>query len=316
MKLVSHEMIKDLKISARDCYDWIDFAMKNREIFVNPHKTRIPLDGTNYFNVMPCVIPSENFMGLKVVTRNEKRRETGKLNLDSKVMLYRYDTCELVAVMDANYITTMRTAAVAVHTMLNIAQEYSVISMIGLGNIGTAIGDILFELIKDKKVVVKLFKYKDHAEKFAARYKKYDNITFEICDDHTELMKDSDVILSSVTYAVDDFAPSSVYKKGCTVIPVHMRGFMDCDLNFDHVITSDLESIQGFKYYGNFKKLSLLNDVIFDPSKVRNNPDDRVIVYNLGLALHDIYYADKIYKALGTTGDIDLQLDPSEFLYI
>ena len=95
-----------------------------------------------------------------------------------------------------------------------------------------------------------------------------------------------------------------------------MRGFMDCDLNFDHVITSDLESIQGFKYYGQFKKLSLLNDVIFDPSKVRNNPDERVIVYNLGLALHDIYYADKIYRSLGTVGDIGLQLDPSEYLYV
>ena len=317
MKIVTHEMIKKLHISAKDCYNWIDYAMKNRDIFINPHKTRVPLEGSNYFNVMPCVIPSDNRMGLKVVTRSEKRREEGKLNLDSKIMLYTYDTCELLAVMDANYITTMRTAAVAVHTMLNMVMDYSVVSMIGLGNIGTSIGDILFELIKDRSVTVKLYKYKDQAERFVNRYEnKFSNVEFIYCDSYRELMANSDVVISSITYASEDFVPADVYKRGCTVIPVHMRGFMDCDLHFDHVITSDLESIQGFKYYDKFNKLSLLNDVIFDPNKVRKNSDERVIVYNLGLALHDILYASKIYDALGNIGDSDLKLDPSEFIYV
>lgn len=317
MKLVTHEMIKNLHIPARDCYEWIDYAMRNRDIFINPHKTRIPLNGTNYFNVMPCVIPSENRMGIKVVTRNDKRREQGMLNLDSKVMLYSYDTCELLAVMDANFITTMRTAAVAVHSMLNIAQDFSTIAMIGLGNIGTSIGDILFELISDKDVHVKVMKYKDQAERFVKRYSEYKNITFTICDNCLDLMKDSDVVISSVTFAENDFAPSAAYKKGCTVIPVHMRGFMDCDLHFDHIITSDLESIQGFKYYDSFKKLSLLDDVIYNQSMVRDTPQDRVIVYNLGLALHDILYASKIYELLGDNGsDTDVKIDPKEYLYV
>ncbi len=316
MKLVSHEMIRKLHIPAQDCYKWIDYAMKQRDIFVNPHKTRIPLEGSNYFNVMPCVIPTDNRMGLKVVTRSDKRREQGKLNLDSKIMLYSYDTCELLAVMDANYITTMRTAAVAVHSMLNLVQNYSVIAMLGLGNIGTSIGDILFELLQNKDITIKIYKYKDQAERFAKRYEQYTNLHFVICDSYSDLMEDSDVIISSVTYASEDFAPASIYKPGCTVIPVHMRGFMDCDLHFDHVITSDLESIQSFKYFGQFKKLSLLNDVIYEPDKVRNNEDERIIVYNLGLALHDILYASKIYDALGTTGDIDLSLDPKDYLYV
>lgn len=316
MKLISHEMIRSLNIPARDCYDWIDYAMKNRDIFINPHKTRIPLEGSDYFNVMPCVMPSDNRMGLKVVTRNEKRREQGKLNLDSKIMLYSYDTCELLAVMDANYITTMRTAAVAVHTMMNLVNDYSIIAFVGLGNIGTSIGDILFELIQDNEVTIKLYKYKNQAERFMKRYTKYRNLHFVYCSNYKELMENSDVVISCVTYAGEDFAPAEAYKPGCTVIPVHMRGFMECDLHFDHIITSDLESIKSFKYFGQFKKLSLLNDVIYDRNKVRSSPNDRIIVYNLGLALHDILYASKIYDALGDADNIELSLDPSNSFYV
>lgn len=315
MRIITHDMIKKLNISGKECYEWIDYAMKNRNIFVNPHKTRIPLSGTDYFNVMPCVIPSENKMGLKVVTRSEKRRKKGKLNLDSKIMLYSYDESELLATMDGNFITTMRTAAVAVHTMLNIAQEYEVIAMVGLGNIGTAIGDILFELIKDKPITVKLMKYKDHASRFIERFSEYNNIKFEICNTHYELMNESDVVFSSVTYAGEDFVKESAFKPGCTVIPVHMRGFMDCDLHFDHIITSDLESIKKFENYGRFKKMSLLDDVIYSPDKVRNNKSDRVIVYNLGLALHDIWYASKIYD-LESSEMEEFKISPNKILYV
>lgn len=315
MKIVTHNDIKNLNISGKQCYEWIDYAMRNREIFLNPHKTRIPLNGTDYFNVMPCVIENENTMGLKVVTRSEKRREAGRQNLDSKIMLYSYDESELLAVMDGNFITTMRTAAVAVHSMLNLTSNYDVIAMVGLGNIGTALGEILFELIREKNVVVKVMRYKDHAEKFIQRFSSYKNITFKICETYEEMILDSDVVFSCVTYAEKDFADANLFKEGCTVIPVHMRGFMDCDLKFEHIITSDLESIQGFKYYGQFKKLSLLDDVIYQPACVREKSTDRIIVYNLGLALHDIWYASQIYKLLDKD-EKGFDLNPDQIMYV
>ena len=71
-------------------------------------------------------------------------------------------------------------------------------------------------------MTIKLYKYKDHAEKFVERFKDCKNISFKVCETYEELMQDSDVIISSVTYISEDFCSASFYKDGCTVIPVHL----------------------------------------------------------------------------------------------
>lgn len=298
IKQVLVEDIKKLGIQTSEYYKWIDEVIEQYDGFVLPTKTRVPLRTADYFNVMPCVLPSLNRMGLKVVTRSEKRRKEGLDNMDADILLYDYESCNLLALMDGSLITTIRTAAIAVHSMLHLASKSDVVAMVGLGNIGTWIGRILFELVNGKPLVVKLYKYKNHAEKFMEEFKGYNNITFEVCDTYEQLMTDSDVVFSSVTFIEEDFCTPEVFKEGCTVIPVHMRGFKECDKMFDHVITSDLESIKKFQYYGQMRKLSRINDVLKGETKVREKETDRVLVYNLGIALYDIYFATKIYEKL------------------
>ena len=298
IKQVLVEDIKELGIQPSEYYKWIDEVIEQYDGFVLPTKTRVPLRTADYFNVMPCVLPSLNRMGLKVVTRSEKRRQEGQDNMDADILLYNYENCNLLALMDGSLITTIRTAAIAVHSMSHLANKSDVVAMVGLGNIGTWIGRILFEQVNGKPLLVKLYKYKNHAEKFMEEFKGYNNITFEVCDTYEQLMTDSDVIFSSVTFIEEDFCAPEVFKEGCTVIPVHMRGFKECDKVFDHVITSDLESIKKFQYYGQMRKLSRINDVLKGETKVREKETDRVLVYNLGIALYDIYFATKIYERL------------------
>ncbi|MBR1539882.1 MAG: hypothetical protein IJ629_01670 [Clostridia bacterium] len=317
MKILTYKDIKDLNISADEYYQWTDEVLRNRDSYIMPTKTRIPMRESDYFNVMPCALPSENSVGLKVITRNEQRREEGSLNLDAQIYLYSYDKCELLAILDGNYITTIRTAAIAVHTFLNLIDEYETVAMVGLGNIGTKIGDILFEKTKNKKYTVKLYKYKGQEERFIERFKQYTNINFVICDTYDELMKDSDAVFSSVTFAEEDFCDASVYKEGCLVIPVHMRGFMGCDLTFDHIIASDMERIKNFKYYDQYKKLSSTDDVLFKGKTLKEKASDRVIVYNLGLSITDLYFASKIYHlANNKVEDLDITIYPEEKFYI
>lgn len=293
---IDKDQIKALNISAQEEYDWVDATLKAKDGYVLPVKTRMPLKETDYFNVMPCALPSENVLGLKVVTRNENRRLKREPNIDGDILLYSYSDFEPIALMDGGFITTIRTAAVAVHSMLNLAPKRDIIAMVGLGNIGTEIGRILFELTKDEELTIKLFRYKDHAEKFIERFKSYTNLSFIVCDNYEDLMRDSDVIFSSITYIEDDFCDPAIYKDGCTVIPVHLRGFRECDRTFDHIISSDMESIKKFKYYDQMKHISYWDDVYKDIKGYQ--PKSRTLVYNLGLAVYDLYFASKIYKKL------------------
>lgn len=319
MKIITFEQIKKLNISSSEYYQWIDDVLRHREDYQMPTKTRIKLSEADYFNVMPCATPKkDDFIGAKIVSRNELRHQKGGLNLDSQIYLFQQSTCELLAVMDGTYITTVRTAAVAAHTFLNLVDNYETISMVGLGNIGTSIGEILFpKLPKNKKIQIKLFKYKDHAERFKKRFAKYNQINFEIVNNYDDLMKNSDVIISSVSFIDQDFCDEKIYKPGCTIIPVHMRGFMECDKTFDHIIASDMERIKGFKYYDYYKKLSSTDDVLFNHKPLREKPTDRVIIYNLGLSITDLYFAGKIYHKLSDKiPDAPEQLAPSENFYM
>lgn len=296
---IAKEQIEALNITAQEKYDWVDKALRNMSEYVLPIKTRIPLKESDYFNVMPCVLPSENVLGLKVVTRSQSRRDMGGENIEGDILLYSYEDFLPLALVDGAYITTLRTAAVACHSLINFALKRETIAMVGLGNIGTEIGNILFELLKDERIIVKLFRYKDHAEKFARKFGHYSNIHFEYCDTYEELMANSDVVVSSVTFIADDFCSPSVFKKECTVIPVHLRGFKECDKEFDHIITSDLVSIKKFQNYDSMKKLSYINDLIQDVEHYK--ADKRTIIYNLGLAVYDLFYASKIIKKINET---------------
>lgn len=71
---------------------------------------------------------------------------------------------------------------------------------------------------------------------------------------------------------------------------------MECDKVFDHIITNDTVSITKFKNYGYMKKISIDTDVFSGIIPVRSSPEDRVIIYNLGLAMYDIYFAYRIYE--------------------
>lgn len=314
MKLINFEDIKDLNIAPEKTYEWIDYVLCNRDKFILPTKVRIPLVGSDYCNLMPCAMPDGKYFGLKVINRSENRHKEGGLNLDSQILIYDYDTANLKAILDGNYITTIRTAAVAVHSVLNFAKDFSVVSMIGLGNIGVAIGELLFKLTADRHYKVKLFRYKDHAERFIDRFKSNRNIAFEICNDYESLMCDSDLIISSVTYAASDFCNPTIYKPGCTIIPVHMRGFMECDLVFDHIIVSDMVRAKGFKYFDQYKKVTLTDDILSGKEVVRNNRNDRVLIYNLGLAITDMFFASEIVKLV--TGQEIKDLCPSTNYYI
>lgn len=292
---ISQEQIESLGITAQEKYDWVDTTLRHKSEYVLPTKTRMPLKENDYFNVMPCALPSENVLGLKVVTRNENRRLRGQNNIDGDILLYSYDDFLPMALIDGAYITTIRTAAVAVHSLLNFAPKREVIAMVGLGNIGTEIGNILFPLIKNDQTIIKLYRYKDQAEKFAAKFSQYTNLEFQYCDTYGALMADSDVVVSSITFIEGDFCDPSVFKKECTVIPVHLRGFKECDRTFDHVITSDLVSIRKFQNYDQIKKLSYIDDLVAWGGYIA---DKQTIIYNLGLAVYDLFFAAKIYNKL------------------
>lgn len=237
------------------------------------------------------LVEKEQVYGLKMVSRIPGRIPA----LDSDLLLYNAETGELKAFIEADWITSMRTGAVAAYSILELAPEsYSNISCIGLGNTFRATLDILLPLIT-KPLTIRLRKYKDQAEKAIERYKQFDNIHFEIIDNDEAFFREADVVLSCVTCCDGNMAKDEWFKENVLVVPVHTLGFQNCDLFFDRVVIDDYEHTKKFKYFNEFKNLTELKDV---KNLTENDKVGRILVYNVGIALHDVYFASKIVERI------------------
>lgn len=299
MKIIDFNAVKQSvqKMDLADCCDWVDQALRHKDEFVCPPKLRISQDNGDYFNIMPAMYVPNNIAMVKMIGRHDNNEGQPRSIMMGDMMLYQANTGILKAVMDAEYITTLRTGAVAAHSALLFGKEnFSSIGLLGLGNIMTVCFEILLAKLNDRKLIVKLYRHHGQEKRFAERFSNAKNVEFVYCDTYEEVFTDTDVIISAVTQATQNFAGDECFKEGVTIIPICTMGFQNCDLFFDKVFTDEIEQIRGFKYFDKFKSLTNISDVLKNDRRGRNNNRERILVYNYGIAIHDLYFGMKILK--------------------
>ena len=79
---------------------------------------------------------------------------------------------------------------------------------------------------------------------------------------------------------------------------MHTRGFTNCDLFFDKVFVDDIGHVDHFKNFGKFRYCAEVSDVVNRRSPGREHADERILAYNIGVSLHDVFYASRLYQAL------------------
>lgn len=300
MKIITHDMIKGLELDPNVWYEWADHVLRNKHLYTMPAKTSLHFDAS-YYNTMPSILPPEDAMGTKIVNRYIGRIPS----LDSQLLLYRYSTGENLALMDASLITAMRTGAVTVHAMELFANpDFNEVGIMGFGNIGIACMEVMTAHFADKRMKVKLLRYKDHAEKIQERYRRFDNIDFVIVDTVEEIICGSDVVISCITYTDELLGQDSWFKEGCLVIPVHLRGFQNCDLFFDKVYGDDYGQVKGFKYFDKFRYFAETSEVLRGEKVGRTSREERILSYNVGMSVHDIYAANRIFDHFTELRDV------------
>ena len=295
IKVISHLEIKDLGITPQQCLKWVEESFSIKYDASLPPKISLHPQGDDFFNAMPCLLPSkyERYC-IKVV----HRIENGVPSLGSDIMLYDSLHGNLLAIVDGDWITTMRTGAVtALAARLFERSNVKTYSIVGLGNTAGATALCLIADHEGTPITLRLMRYKDQAERFAERLKDYKNVTCEIIDRMEDFIAEADVIISCVTSAGNNLFSENddAYRKGVLVLPVHSRGFQNCDLTFDKVYADDRGHVEGFRNFSQFKHFDELSNVLLGKSVGRENDEERILDYNVGLGLHDAVFASKIY---------------------
>lgn len=292
MKIIGFDTISDLHIAPVQCIEWAKHMLLNKYECSLPPKISLKMKGDIFVNTMPSCIPEINRHGVKVVSRYPQRMPA----LVSEILLYDSISGETLAFMDGTWITAMRTGAVAALSAQTFqksgANQYA---FMGLGNTARATLVCLAELFRNKDLYIKVLAYKNQERDFIKRFEMYSNLHFSVCDNTKTLINGSDVVISCITSASGQIATDEEFKPGVTVIPVHTRGFQNCDLFFDKVFADDTDHVKDFKYFKSFKQFDEVSKVLLKKSVGRASEQERILVYNIGISLHDIYFASKIY---------------------
>ncbi len=311
MKIIGFNDIVNLNIAPERCYEWVIEGLSLKSQSILPPKISLKPSEGIFYNTMPVLIPKTAWAGVKVVTRYPDR----KPSLQSQILLYDMNSGENVALLDGTWITTMRTGAVAVHSINMFANDkFSKIGFIGLGNTARATLLVLLSLYPNRPFHIKLLCYKNQHELFAERFKGYSNVVFSYEETPDAVVEGSDVVVSAATYFDKDICPDYCFKEGVLLVPVHTRGFTNCDLFFDRVFADDAGHVKSFKYFDKFKSFAEVSDVVSGKKPGRTNKKERILAYNIGISLHDIYFAGKIFDSFNKSADdISLEIPEDKF---
>ena len=117
----------------------------------------------------------------------------------------------------------------------------------------------------------------------------------------------------------DEVFSDTFFDEGVLVVPVHTRGFTNCDLFFDKVYADDYGHVHHFKNFDKFRYFAEICDVVNENAIGRENDKERILAYNIGVSMHDINYAAHIYEIMIEKDeqlmDIDMY-DPIEKFWI
>ncbi|WP_122819304.1 ornithine cyclodeaminase [Varibaculum vaginae] len=310
MKVIGHQEIEGLHLDPAIMWDWVDDALRHKSEMLMPAKISIHPGEDRFWNTMPIVMPTFGIGGVKLVNRYPGRTPA----LDAKILLYSTETGKPLALIDGNYITTMRTGAVAVHSAdLLAVPGYQAIAIVGLGNTARAAMLVMAHRHPDRKFDIRLVKYKNQHRLFSERFSGYPNLRFSYCDSLEEAVAGAKVVFSAVTVFHDDVVSPEVFEPGTTLIPIHTRGYMQADLVFDRIYGDELSQIEDFKYFDRFPNFAEVAEVLTKKKPGRTSLEERILVYNIGIVAHDLYFANKILKLMSDTPSVSLSEPEGKF---
>jgi len=292
MRIITDDQVAALGITPAQCVEWVEKSFKSKPQADMPPKISVHPFEDSFYTAMPCFHPAVGRVGVKVISR-----VPGSVpSLKSKMMLFDAASGDMLALIDTNWITAMRTGAVAALAAKTFAKDFNhgSFGMVGLGVMGRSTLQCLLSICPNKPTIW-LMKYKDHAERVMAEFPGAD---YHVATSREELIANTDTLFSCVTVMHDQFLPESFYPAGYTLIPVHVRGFQDCDLTFDKVFGDDTGHMRNWMNFANYRQFAEFSDVLMGKCAGRENVTERIISYNYGLGLHDLWFVSRIYDAL------------------
>ncbi|WP_208153586.1 ornithine cyclodeaminase family protein (plasmid) [Sinorhizobium medicae] len=268
--------------------------------FENPPKIGIHPRHDALIHAMPGWLPTQRRAGLKWIATYSSNRSVGLPSITGLLVLNDPDTGLPVCVMDAAYLTAVRTAAASAVTSKYLSPSHvQKIAVIGAGIQGLYHVEMLslvhpaaeFHIVDIDDDAVRLL-----AQMVCSKARIVPVKEAEIA------IRTADVVVTATSQLKEVAFQFSWVKEGSLVLPVHPRGWSeDITTASDVLLTDDVAQFAsyimaiGSPYRDISRVLVSVSDVITGQVTGRANDSDRIAVFNLGVAVHDVAIGSAIF---------------------
>ncbi len=313
VRFLSRSDIEQLGIPVADVIADLEaaFAAKGRGEVEMPPKPGIHPRPDAFIHAMPAYVRSRDLAGVKWIAGYPDNPSRGLPYITGLMILNDPATGVPLAVMDATWITAVRTGAATAVAARHLARrEAASLAVIGCGVQARANLDALLVVQPHLAHVLAYDIRPEAAEAFAQYGQSRHGMRVTVCRTPEEAVRGAEIIVTA-TPILRQPAP--------VVQPQWLRpGSMLCTLDFDAAVTpaafaaadllcsDDVAQLDFYRLDGYFRgvpdRVVDLGEIVAGRAKGRERPDARIIAINLGLALEDVVTAHRVLQVARAAG--------------
>ncbi|MFA1624981.1 ornithine cyclodeaminase family protein [Rhizobium mongolense] len=261
--------------------------------YENPPKIGIHPRHDAYIHAMAGWLPKQRRAGLKWLAGYTSNSKVDLPNNTGLLVLNDPDTGLPLCVMDAAYLTAIRTAAVSAITSKYLSPLHvDRIAVIGAGLQG--LYHVKMLSLIHPAAEFQIVDINDNAVRRLAE-QTYSEATIVHVREAEAAIRAADVVVTATSRLEEVAFRFAWVKEGSLVLPVHVRGWsQDITTASDVLLADDVEQFKsyiiatGSPYRNISRVLGSVSDVIAGRVAGRFRNADRIVVFNVGLAIHDV----------------------------
>lgn len=319
LRYLSRSHVERVGLTMRDIVDAVEhmFRDKARGEAEMPPKPAIHPAPDAFIHAMPAFLPRAGAAGLKWISGNPANRTRGLPYIAGLLILNDPVTGIPVAVMDATWITAMRTGAATAVAAAHLAQSEA--ATVGIVACGVQ-GRTNLEALCTRFAIEEVRAYDvdpDAARRYADEMGARCRVAVSVVNEPRAAVTDLDIVVTSGPILRD---PSPVIEAGWLT-----PGAFACALDFDsywtpaavraadRFVTDDLPQLDYYRSLGFFRHIPApdgdLASIVAGAAPGRQSLDETIICMNLGLALEDVAVGKLIYdRAVSLNIGVELDL--------
>jgi ornithine cyclodeaminase/alanine dehydrogenase len=283
----------------------VAFREKGKGLVEMPPKPGIhPGNADNFIHAMPAYIPALKSAGMKWVSGFPENEKRGLPYISGLLILNDSDTGLPISVMDCIWITAMRTgAATAVSGKYLARSDSSIIGVLGCGVQGRSNVEALAVNFPLEKVMAYDIN-RNTAELYAMEIHERFSLEVEVVDNPKQAVTGCDIVVTAGPILKK---PHATIKAGwmdegafASLVDFDSYWHSDALHESSKFCTDDIVQLRHYQQIGYFQNIppihADLGELVVESKPGRQDPKEKNMTANLGLALDDMAVAPLIYR--------------------